>query len=379
MSASIKDIKKRISSTKKTGQITKAMYMVSQSKVKRSEKTKDNYQSFLSNIKNLTKTALSKSPGYQNKMIEQKEEEKVVYLLVSSDTGLAGAYNNQIFRYFKDLVGEPNEKIYVGTIGRKAFNYANNSGYNMINKSAILIRDDVMFIDIVPITKAIINLFLSGEISHVYIIYNHYVNSLTCEVTKHQLLPITEIDGEEYGGEYIFENGLEECLDDLIKMYIESLIYGFILDAKTSEHSSRMNAMKNASDNVDEIVGKYELIYNRARQQAITNELIDIIAGSNAVNKDDDNKPEESIKQELYDTYQAKSKMKFVSIFSKDELNANDEKKILDILEKYYQGMRIRLIKKIDEKINKGFYLIVDNRRISFDLNNLVDNLKNSL
>lgn len=377
MSGSIKEIKKRISSTKKTGQITKAMYMVSQSKVKRSEKVKNDYESFLKTIKSLTKTAIDKAPEYHNILLENKEEKRSVYLLVSSDTGLAGAYNNQIIRYFKEIKKQGD--YLVGTIGRKAYNFAINAGYNMINKNAILIRDDVMFIDIVPLVESIIKLYLDGSVDHVYVIYNHYVNSISCEVRNVQILPLEEIEGEEVESNYLFENGVEECLDDLIKMYLEALVYGFILDAKSSEHSSRMNAMKNASDNVDEIVYKYELIYNRARQQAITTELIDIISGSNAVNKEDNDKSASYIEQELRNAYEKHSKIKFITLYHNGDITDDETNRIKDVLTKFYQEYEIRIIKKIDQEIQDGYYLLSGNKRINFNLDNLLGNLKKNL
>jgi len=354
------------------------MYMVSQSKVKRSEKTKLNYDSFLQSIKNITKTAFMKAEDYQNKMLEEGEEKKSIYILVSSDTGLAGGYNNQIFRYFSDYIKTIDHEFYVGTIGRKAYSYAQSREYNLINDKAILIRDDVMFIDIQPIVDLFIKYYFNHNVDHVYVIYNHFVNSMVCDVKMVQLLPLTKVEGEVYDGQYIFENGAESCLNDLIPMYIASVLYGYILDAKTAEHSSRMNAMKNASDNVDEIIEKFELIYNRARQQAITTELTDIIAGSNAVKDDKEEKTIEGINQNLYDTYKENAQIQFITIYSAHELLIEEEKQIKDILANYYHN-HIHLIKKIDLDIKAGYYLFVNNKRVDFNLNNMVKQLKTNI
>ena len=379
MANSLREVKTRIDSTKSTAQITKAMYMVSQSKVKRSEKTKNNYKSFLQDIRNLTKTALSVSKEFQNIMLEEQTSKRSVYVLVSSDTGLAGGYNNQIFRFFNEYSANILEDYLVATIGRKAYNYALNKDFNLINKNAILVRDDVMFLDIVPIVDAFVKLYMQKEVDHVYIIYNHYVNSLQTEVKMEQLLPLTKIEGETLKGEYLFEGGVTECLDHLMKMYLEAQIYGIILDAKAAEHSSRMNAMKNASDNVDEIVLKYELIYNRARQQAITTELVDIIAGSNAVKHQDSEAIKDDITEKLYHQYEQERAIKYFTLFSAAHLEQTEKTEIINILSKFYQNYEIRLISKIDESIVDGYYLIINNKRLDFNLKTLFSNLKNQL
>jgi len=376
MAQSIKEIKRRIASTKKTGQITKAMYMVSQSKVKRSSRVRNDYQSYMNSIKNLTRTAFVKENGYQSPLLGARKEERALYLLISSDTGLAGGYNNQVFKLFKETTANKSDFL-VATIGRKAYNFASGNGYNLINKQAILIRDDVMFLDIVPITRALIGEFMAGKIDHVYVIYNHYINSMQSDVICVPFLPLDKIGGEVLDGDYVFEGGVEECLDDLITMYVESLLYDFVLDAKACEHQARMNAMKSASDNVDEIVDKLDHLYNQARQQAITTELIDIISGSNAINLEEKEKSLDMVANSLYQEYAKKSEVFFVTIYSVTELSGDEEKQIKSILAEYYQHKQIHLIKKIDESILNGYYLFVNNERIDFNLDNMLTKLRN--
>jgi F-type H+-transporting ATPase subunit gamma len=140
-----------------------------------------------------------------------------------------------------------------------------------------------MYIDIVPLAKSLVSGFINGSIDKLVIVYNHFVNSLTIETKGEVLLPLDNINGDVVEKEYLFEGGINKTLDEIIPMYIQTVIYGIILDAKTAEHSSRMNSMKNATDNANEIIDKLQILYNRARQSAITTELIDIIAGANAV------------------------------------------------------------------------------------------------
>ncbi|MBO5542609.1 MAG: F0F1 ATP synthase subunit gamma, partial [Acholeplasmatales bacterium] len=156
----------------------------------------------------------------------------------------------------------------------------------LLNDSLVLVRDDVMFMDIEPLAQKFIDAYLNGEIDKLVIIYNHYVNSLTQEVRFEELLPIKEVEGDSSNIDFIYETGIERTLDLILPMYVKDIIFGIILDAKTAEHSSRMNAMKSATDNASEIIDKLQLLYNRARQSVVTNELIDIIGGANAIGGD---------------------------------------------------------------------------------------------
>ena len=283
MSGSLIDVRSRIASTKKTSQITKAMYMVSSSKVKRSQQAYLNYQDFLDRIRMLVaKTLANIGEDYSYPMLEKREIKTTAYLLISSDTGLAGPYNTNVFKHFEQLVSDKKDYV-VWTIGRKAFAYAKSKKHPLINQTPTLIRDDVMYVDIVGIAKQFVQAYLKGEVDKLVIVYNHFVNSLTIEVKDTVLLPLEESLPECENEEYLFEGGIENIVEEIMPMYVQAIVYGIILDAKISEHSSRMNSMKNATDNADEVISKLQILYNRARQSAITTELIDIIAGANAV------------------------------------------------------------------------------------------------
>ena len=284
MAESLIDVKGRINSTKKTSQITKAMYMVSSSKVKRSQQAYFNYQDFLNRIRQLVATTLNNTGlDFTYPMFEKREVKTTAYLLITSDTGLAGPYNTNVFKHFEQLVADNKGDYVVWTIGRKGYSYVKSKKHPLINTSPVLIRDDVMYVDIVPLAKQFVNAYLKGEIDKIVIVYNHFVNSLNIEVTSETLLPMDEIFSDEANEEYLFEGGIYDIVDEIMPMYIQAVVYGVILDAKISEHSSRMNSMKNATDNAEEVINKLQILYNRARQSAITTELIDIIAGANAV------------------------------------------------------------------------------------------------
>ena len=290
MANSLRAVQSRINSTKSTAQITKAMYMVSQSKVKRAEKTYKSYQDFMERIASMVSEILKKATDeYPHKLLVDREVKKTAYFIITSDTGLAGGYNNNIFKALDETIKanhKSNDEFITGAIGKKGFAYLKSKKYELLNDSLVLVRDDVMFMDIEPLAQKFIDAYLNGEIDKLVIIYNHYVNSLTQEVRFEELLPIKEVERDSSNIDFIYETGIERTLDLILPMYVKDIIFGIILDAKTAEHSSRMNAMKSATDNASEIIDKLQLLYNRARQSVVTNELIDIIGGANAIGGD---------------------------------------------------------------------------------------------
>ena len=287
MANSLREVKVRISSTESTAQITKAMYMVSQSKVKKAEKNYKSYQDFMKRISSTVSNLVSKAGDeYPHPLLVKRDVNKTAYLLITSDRGLAGAYNSGLFKEFKQYISNNHKdknEFMVTSIGKKGFSFIEKEKYNTIQKEPTLVRDDVTFIDIEPLARSIIDSYLNKEIDKLVIVYNHYINSINQEIRFDTLLPIEKIEGEKTEIDYAYETGIEKTLNLVLPMYIQDIIYGIILDAKTSEHSARQNSMKNATDNAEEVISKLQLLYNRARQNVITTELIDIIGGANAI------------------------------------------------------------------------------------------------
>ncbi len=290
MANSLREVKKRISSTESTAQITKAMYMVSSSKVKKAEKNFKNYQDFMIRKKEMVQNMIHKaSEDFKHPLLEERSTEKIAYLLITSDRGLAGAYNANVFKAVEERIQtrhENLEQLIFGAIGKQGFGYLKKKNYKLIHEYPTLVRDDVMFIDILPLAKSFIDLYKNKEIDRLVLVYNHYINSLTQEVVFEELLPITNLKSSAAEIDYLYETGIEKTLNLVLPMYVQDMIYGVILDAKVSEHSARMNSMRNATDNAKEVISKLQLLYNRARQGAITTELIDIIGGANAIGGD---------------------------------------------------------------------------------------------
>lgn len=289
MATSMRSVKLRINATKKTSQITKAMNMISASKLKNAERQIKEYQPFLEKIEeilaNITKDKNSLT-DVDSIFLKPREIKKVCYIVISSDKGLAGAFNINVLKELKKQIEElPKDIDYtVAAIGTKSFNFVQKNGYNKFNEKPIYVRDDVEFHEMTEFVRSIVVGYILGSFDEVRVIYNHFINTLIQDIKVSKLLPIVEINSPVTNSTYEYDGNIEEILNMILPIYIENLVYGFVLDSKASEHASRMNSMKKATDNATEVVGKLELLYNRARQQAITSELTDIIGGASVIN-----------------------------------------------------------------------------------------------
>ena len=284
--ASTREIRIKINATTKTKEITKAMHSVSASKLKKTEKILLNYRPMVNEIE-ATVASILESTEYIHPLVKKRKYNKVLYILIGSDRGLCGSYNNNLFKHFDAYVERKHhskDDFLVGTIGFKAYTYAKKRGYNIINDESITIRDDIRFIDYEKISKSMIKLYEDKIVDRVVVFYSRYINTINQKTTHRQIVPIRiRSDINVTKKEYIYEPNVKIILDGIIPLFVDHLMYEILLEAKTSEHASRMTSMKNASDNADEIIGKLRLHYNRARQGAITTELTDIIGGANAV------------------------------------------------------------------------------------------------
>jgi F-type H+-transporting ATPase subunit gamma len=184
---------------------------------------------------------------------------------------------------------ESNDEFVVAPIGYKAMRFARRSGYALLQEDAIHVRDDIQFIDFKDVSERFMTAYLRGDIDRIVVFYNHFVNTIRQEVRDLQLLPVVngtthDEPNDEIRPIYLYEPTPRAVINHLVPMYVENTLYGLILEGKASEHASRMTAMKNATDNAQDIIKTLQLHYNRARQAAITMELTDIIGGANAVN-----------------------------------------------------------------------------------------------
>ncbi|HBL2904430.1 TPA: F0F1 ATP synthase subunit gamma [Enterococcus faecium] len=299
MGASLNEIKTRIASTKKTSQITRAMQMVSASKLTKSEASSQKFQVYATKVReivtHLTATQLndiaSENPRGDinyNSMLLSRPVKKTGYIVITADGGLVGGYNSSILKQTMSILEEDHQSpddyvmIAIGGTGADFFKARGiNLAYELRNLS-----DQPSFDEVRKIVNMATTMYQNEVFDELYVCYNHHINSLTSQFRVEKMLPISDLDPEEattFEQEYIFEPSKEEILSQLLPQYAESLIYGAIVDAKTAEHAAGMTAMKTATDNAANIIDELTVSYNCARQGAITQEITEIVAGASAL------------------------------------------------------------------------------------------------
>ena len=283
-----KEIRTKIASIKNTQKITRAMEMVAASKMR---KTKDRMQAtrpYSVKIGQIIKHLAQANPEYKHTFLVPREVKRVGVIVVSSDRGLCGGLNSNLFR--KTLAefmqwDNANIEVDVCTIGSKAFSFFGNLKVNLVGQVSKL-GDAPHLNDIVGIIKIMLDAYESGTIDQLFVVSNEFVNTMTQRPTVEQLLPVVaqELDENLSGHwDYIYEPDAKEVLDHLLTRFIESKVYQGLVENNACEQAARMVAMKSASDNAGNLIGELQLIYNKARQAAITQEISEIVAGAAAV------------------------------------------------------------------------------------------------
>ena len=283
--ASLRDIKSKITSTKKTSQITKAMEMVSAAKWNRGVMNAKAFVPYMQKISEVTSSVALGSKGINHPMLKSRPVKKTGYIVITSDRGLAGAYNSNVLRrVFQTIQSKhkSNDEFAIIALGRVGRDFFAKRGMNVVLDIAG-ISDQPSFTDIKDIASSTVGMFADGTFDELHLYYTHYVSAISQEVIEQQVLPLTEIGTSTKVTSYEFEPDAKDILEVLLPQYAESLIYGALLDSKASEHSARMTAMKNATDNAHELISSYSLMYNRARQAAITQEITEIVGGAAAL------------------------------------------------------------------------------------------------
>lgn len=283
--ASLRDIKTRINSTKKTSQITKAMEMTSAAKWNRGVLNAKAFVPYMEKIQEVTASIAIGAGGINHPMLKSRPVKKTAYIVITSDRGLAGAFNSNVIRRVHQTIKsrhKSNDEFAIIAIGRVARDFFVKQGMNVVLE-IVGISDQPNFNDIKDITSATVGMFADETFDELYIYYSHYISAISQEVTEKKLLPLSDISTSHKLMSYEFEPSAEEILEVLLPQYAESLIYGALLDSKASEHAARMTAMRNATDNAHELIRNYTLSYNRARQAAITQEITEIVGGAAAL------------------------------------------------------------------------------------------------
>ena len=286
--ASMKEIKRRRGSIQSTRQITKAMQLVSTVKLQKTRTKAEEAKPYFSLMYDTMFSILSRSNNMSHRFVKASNEKegKKAIIVISSNRGLAGGYNNNIARLVETSFSKEEALIYA--IGKKAKDTLERRGYEILGEYNEVILDP-MYQDAMDITKKLLSDYEEGKISEIYVVYTHFKNTVVHVPTLKKLLPISldeaekEEDKEKSTLLMNYAPNEEEVLEAIVPKYISAIIYGSLQQAIASENGARMNAMENATNNADELIDKLLLKYNRARQGAITQELTEIVAGANAI------------------------------------------------------------------------------------------------
>ncbi|MCX7083855.1 MAG: F0F1 ATP synthase subunit gamma [Methylococcales bacterium] len=283
-----KEVRTKIASIKNTQKITRAMEMVAASKMR---KTKDRMQAsrpYSKKIAKIIKHLAQANPEYKHPFLITRDVKRIGVIVVSSDRGLCGGLNSNLFRSTLNRLVEwegANIEVDVCTIGTKASGFFSNLKVNLVGQ-AIKLGDAPHLNDIIGVIKVMLDAYEEGRIDQLFIISNEFVNTMTQRPTVEQLLPIVacELDENLNGHwDYIYEPDAKEVLDHLLNRFVESKVYQGLVENNACEQAARMVAMKSASDNAGNLISELQLIYNKARQAAITQEISEIVAGAAAV------------------------------------------------------------------------------------------------
>ncbi|WP_405294367.1 ATP synthase F1 subunit gamma [Algibacter sp. Ld11] len=284
--ANLKEIRNRISSVSSTMQITSAMKMVSAAKLKKAQDAitaMRPYSDKLTELLQSLSATLDADSG--SAYATQREVKKVLIVTITSNRGLAGAFNSNIIKEVIKMTSETyaNQEVSYLAIGKKgndAFKKTNNV---IDNRSDIY--DHLTFDNVAEIAEMLMDKFIAGEFDKIDIVYNKFKNAATQIVTTEQFLPIVPVEGEAANAsDYVFEPSKLEIVEQLIPKSLKTQLYKGIRDSFASEHGARMTAMHKATDNATELRDQLKLTYNKARQAAITNEILEIVGGAEALN-----------------------------------------------------------------------------------------------
>lgn len=297
--ASLKEVRTRIESVNSTMQITSAMKMVSASKLRRSQNAIITMRPYASKLRELMQNlAAHMGESEMAKYTQQRAAEKILLVPITSNRGLCGAFNTSIIRHtinfaeenFSEQIEKNNVALY--SIGKKGSDFFNKYHFNYLGDN-IEIFDNLNFDNIVPLAESFMKMFEDKEYDRIIFIYNQFKSAGTQVIVEEQLLPFEmpeeespkEVDelAEDEPEKYIFEPSQHEILDSLVPKTIKMQVYKILLDSFASEHGARMIAMHKATDNATEMLKELKLSYNKARQAAITTEILEIIGGADAL------------------------------------------------------------------------------------------------
>ena len=282
--ANLKEIRNRISSVSSTMQITSAMKMVSAAKLKKAQDAITAMRPYSDKLTQML-VNLSSSVDFENVYLSPRKVKNKLIVCVTSNRGLCGAFNSNVIKKCTEIANSSDESVSFLCIGKKGADILSKN-YNIVQTNNEIF-DDLTFENISAIAEKLMSMFLNKEFDSVQIVYNKFKNAATQIVIQEQYLPIenngSENDQKE-SSDYIFEPSQVEIISELIPKSLKTQLYKSVRDSYASEHGARMTAMHKATDNATELRDQLKLTYNKARQAAITNEILEIVGGAEALN-----------------------------------------------------------------------------------------------
>ena len=288
--AGAKEIKTKIASVQSTQKITKAMEMVATSKMRKTQDRMAASRPYSETIRNVISHVSKASIGYKHPFLVEREVKKVGILVISTDRGMCGGLNINLFKTVLNEIKARKEKsitLELGLIGLKGIGFFRSLGLNIKSQHSGL-GDNPTLEELIGVANTMFDAYRNGEIDAIYIAYNKFVNTMSQKPTFQQLVPLPELENDQLSErqqawDYIYEPDPKMLLDSLLVRYLESQVYQAVVDNLASEQAARMVAMKAATDNAGNLIKDLQLVYNKARQASITNELNEIVAGAAAI------------------------------------------------------------------------------------------------
>jgi len=286
--ATAKEIKLRINSIKTTKQITSAMKLVSAAKLRKAQKDIWQIRPYANKFEEILKNVTSSLSSYNNPFFEQREVEKVLIIAISSNKGLCGAFNNNIAKKVIDLLNEKylGKQVDLLIIGKKAGEILEHKGYKIYkNFNYVLNKKRVSYNEVSEIAQELLDYYVENKYDLIEIVYNKFKNAAVQIIAEEQFLPLEKTEDDSIS-DYIFEPDKEYIVSYIIPKVLKVKFYKAFLDSLAAEHGARMTAMHKATDNANELLKEFILQYNKARQASITNQILEISSGAEALKND---------------------------------------------------------------------------------------------
>ncbi|MCB0760096.1 MAG: ATP synthase F1 subunit gamma [Flavobacteriales bacterium] len=289
--ANLKEIRTRIASVNSTMQITSAMKMVSAAKLKKAQDAITQMRPYAEKLQEILSNVSASLDASEGVYSQEREVKNVLYIAVTSNRGLCGAFNNSVIKGISQKIREEHAEVKVLSLGKKAHEVFAKSNRNTTDgfpgNVVYGIWDDLTFDNVADVASVVMKQYREGKWDKVVLVYNRFKNAASQELMMEPFLPVKPVESDEQASsavEYIFEPSKEYIVEEMIPKSLKVQLYKAMLDSRASEHGARMTAMHKATDNASEMLKELKLHYNKARQAAITGEILEIVGGAEALN-----------------------------------------------------------------------------------------------